>query len=180
MEKTFVMIKPDGVKRGLVGQVIARFERAGLTLLALKMVTPSREMVEAHYPSTDTWLITSGEKTLKFYKMIGIDIKEHLGTKSALEIGRIVKDRIVDFVSSGPAVCMVWEGTQAIQNARKLVGSTFSIEAHPGTIRGDVTCDSPDLSNVRHRSTRNVVHASKDGEEARHEIMLWFSDEELH
>ena len=180
MEKTFVMIKPDGVKRGLVGQVIARIERAGFTLVALKMVYPSRELVETHYPSSDLWFTTSGEKTLQFYKETGLDIIEDLGTDSALEIGKIVKQRIVDFVSSGPIVCMVWEGNNAVEKVRQLVGSTFSIDAFPGTIRGDFACDSPDLSNKKYRSTRNVVHASGDQEEALHEIRLWFSEEELY
>jgi nucleoside-diphosphate kinase len=180
MEKTFVMIKPDGVKRGLTGQVIARIERAGFTLVALKMVHPSRELVETHYPSSDAWFTTSGKKTLQFYKETDLDIKEHLGTDSALEIGRIVKQRIIDFVSSGPVVCMVWEGNDAVEKVRQLVGTTFSIDAFPGTIRGDFACDSPDLSNKRYRSVRNVVHASKDHEEAFHEIRLWFSEEELY
>lgn len=180
MEKTFVMIKPDGVKRGLVGQVIARFERAGLTLIGVKIVHPSQEMVKTHYPSSDTWMIKSGRKTLEFYKETGSDIKKHLGTDSALEIGKIVKERIVDFVSSGPAVCMVWEGTHTVQRVRQLVGSTFSVRASPGTIRGDFACDSPDLANMKGRSARNVVHASGDLREAEHEIRLWFSEEELH
>lgn len=173
------MIKPDGVRRGLVGQVVARFEQAGLTLRALKMVHPSYEMVKTHYPSSDTWMIASGMKTLEFYKEIDTDITDHVGTDSALEIGRIIKERIIDFVSSGPAVCMVWEGTQAVQRVRQVVGSTFSVQASPGAIRGDFACDSPDLANLKGRSARNVVHASGDAKEADHEIRLWFSEEEL-
>lgn len=180
MEKTFLMIKPDGVNRGLVGDVITRCERAGFRLVALKMVHPSREMVEKHYPSSDVWLIASGEKTLIFYRERKLNIKKHLGTDSAVEIGRIVKERIIDFISSGPVVVMVWEGVHTVEKVRQLVGSTFSIEAGSGTIRGDFACDSPDLSNVRHRSTRNVVHASGDCEEADNEIKLWFSEDEIY
>ncbi|MBU7009968.1 MAG: nucleoside-diphosphate kinase [Theionarchaea archaeon] len=180
MEKTFVMIKPDGVKRGLIGQVIARFERAGLKLIGLKMVHPTKEMVEKHYPSTEKWFTTVGEKTLSSYKEMGLDPKEHLGTDSALEIGKIVKGWLLDFISSSPVVCMVWEGNHAIQNVRRLVGNTLPIKANPGTIRGDFTCDSPDLANKKHRPIRNIVHASGDSEEAGHEISLWFTQKEIH
>lgn len=180
MEKTFVMIKPDGVKRGLIGEVIARFEQAGLKLVGLKMVHPTKEMVEKHYPSTEKWFTTVGEKTLSSYKEMGLDPKEHLGTDSALEIGKIVKGWLLDFISSSPVVCMVWEGNHAIQNVRRLVGNTLPIKANPGTIRGDFTCDSPDLANSKHRPIRNIVHASGDPEEAGHEISLWFTQKEIH
>lgn len=180
MERTFVMIKPDGVKRGLTGQVIARFERAGLKLVGLKMVHPTKEMVEKHYPSTDKWFTIVGEKTLTSYKELGINPKEHLGTDSALEIGKIVKGWLKEFISSAPVVCMVWEGNHAIQNVRRLVGNTLPIKASPGTIRGDFTCDSPDLANVKQRPIRNLVHASGDPEEAQHEITLWFTQEEVY
>lgn len=173
------MIKPDGVTRGLTGTVIARFERAGLKLVGLKMVHPTQEMVERHYPSTEKWFTTVGEKTLSSYKELGMDPKEHLGTDSALEIGKIVKEWLKEFISSSPVVCMVWEGNHAIQNVRRLVGNTLPIKANPGTIRGDFTCDSPDLANVKHRPIRNIVHASGDPEEAAHEISLWFTKEEI-
>lgn len=178
-ERTFVMIKPDGVKRGLVGQIIARFERAGLNLVALKMVHPTREMVESHYPSTEKWFQTVGNKTLNSYREFGLDPKEHLQTDQALEIGKIVKEWLIDFISSSPVVCMVWEGNHAIENVRRLVGNTLPIKANPGTIRGDFTCDSPDLANKGHRPIRNLVHASGDAEEAHHEIMLWFTEAEI-
>lgn len=174
------MIKPDGVKRGLIGEIIARFERSGLKLVALKMVHPTRDMVEKHYPSTDIWFRTVGEKTLNSYKEFGLNPKEHLGTDSALEIGKTVKGWLIDFISSGPVVCMVWEGNHAIENVRRLVGNTLPIKAAPGTIRGDFTCDSPDLANVGHRPIRNLIHASGDAAEAHHEITLWFTEKEIH
>jgi len=180
MERTFVMIKPDGVNRGLVGQIIARFERAGLKLVALKMVHPTREMVEKHYPSTDEWFETAGNKTLTSYREYGMDPKEHLGTASAAEIGKIIKGWLIDFLSSSPVVCMVLEGNHAIENVRRLVGNTLPIRADPGTIRGDFTCDSPDLANLKHRPIRNLVHASGDPKEAAHEIALWFTEKEIY
>ena len=180
MERTFVMVKPDGVKRGLTGQIIARFERAGLKLVALKMVHPTQEMVEKHYPSTEKWFTTVGEKTLSSYRELGMDPQEHLGTDQALEIGKIVKGWLKEFISSSCVVCMVWEGNHAIGNVRRLVGNTLPIKANPGTIRGDFTCDSPDLANMKHRPIRNVVHASGDPEEAQHEIRLWFTEKEIY
>ncbi len=180
MEKTFVMVKPDGVNRGLIGEVITRFERAGLKLVGLKMVHPTKEMVKNHYPSTEKWFTIVGEKTLTSYKEMGLNPAEHLGTDKAGEIGRIVKGWLVDFISSSPVVCMVWEGNHAIQNVRRLVGNTLPIKANPGTIRGDFTCDSPDLANMKNRPIRNIVHASGDPEEAHNEINLWFTDKELH
>lgn len=180
MERTFVMVKPDGVQRGLVGEIIARYERAGLTLVGLKMVHPTKEMVEKHYPSTEEWFKTAGEKTLNSYREFGLDPREHLGTDSAVEIGKIVKKWLIQFISSSPVVCMVWEGNHAIENVRRIVGNTLPIKALPGTIRGDFSCDSPDLANAKHRPVRNLVHASGDPEEARHEIMLWFKEEELY
>ena len=180
MERTFVMVKPDGVKRGLTGQIIARFERAGLKLVALKMVHPTEEMVENHYPSTENWFQTVGKKTLGAYQELGMNPKEHLGTDDPGKIGKIVKGWLKEFISSSPVVCMVWEGNHAIQNVRRLVGNTLPIKANPGTIRGDFTCDSPDLANVRHRPIRNIVHASGDPEEAQHEINLWFTEQEIY
>ena len=180
MEQTFVMVKPDGVQRGLIGDIIARFERAGLKLVALKMVHPTKEMVENHYPSTEKWFTIVGKKTLTSYKEMGFNPADHLGTDNAEEIGKIVKGWLIDFISSSPVVCMVWEGNHAIQNVRRLVGNTLPIKANPGTIRGDFTIDSPDLANTKRRPIRNIVHASGDTEEARHEIGLWFSKKEIH
>jgi nucleoside-diphosphate kinase len=174
------MIKPDGVQRGLVGEIISRFERAGLKLVGLKMVHPTRESVKSHYPSTDSWFTIVGEKTLNSYAEFGLDPMKDLGTTSALEIGKVVKGWLMDFISSGPVILMVWEGNHAIQNVRRLVGNTLPIYANPGTIRGDFACDSPDLANEKLRPIRNLIHASGDSEEAQHEISLWFRKEELH
>lgn len=179
MERTFVMVKPDGVRRGLTGKVIARFEQAGLKLVGMKMVHPTKEKVKDHYPSSESWFKTAGGKTLSSYKEQGLDPKEHLGTDSALEIGKIIKGWLVEFISSSPVVCMVWEGNHAIKNVRRIVGNTLPLNAAPGTIRGDFALDSPDLANERTRPIRNIVHASGDPEEASHEISLWFDPDEL-
>jgi nucleoside-diphosphate kinase len=178
-EQTFVMIKPDGVLRSLVGLVISRFEAAGLKVVGLKMVHPTREIVEKHYPSTEEWFRTVGQKTLKSYAEYRLDPMKDIGTTSDLEIGKIVKHWLVGYISSSAVVVMVIEGNHAIDAVRKIVGHTLPLFASPGTIRGDYSVDSPDLANVKKRPVRNIIHASGSKEEAEHEIKLWFSEKEI-
>ena len=174
MERTLVIVKPDGVERGLVGSVLARFEATGLRIRQLEMRVPSREIVSAHYPSDDAWLRTVGSKTLEDYASKNVDPISKLGTSDSLEIGRRVKGWLVDFMSSGPVVVVVLEGNRSIDAVRKLVGATLPVLAAPGTIRGDFSTDSPDLANDEQRPVRNLIHASGDADEAEREIKLWF------
>ncbi len=174
MERTLVIVKPDGVERGLVGRVLARFEATGLRIRQLEMRVPSREIVAAHYPSDDAWLRTVASKTLEDYAGKNIDPRSKLGTSDPLEIGRRVKGWLVDFMSSGPVVVVVLEGNRSIDAVRKLVGATLPVLAAPGTIRGDLSTDSPDLANDEQRPVRNLIHASGDPDEAEREIKLWF------
>ena len=135
-ERTFIAIKPDGVQRGLVGEIIGRFERKGFKLVGLKQLVPSRALAEQHYG--------------------------------------VHKDRpffagLVEFITSGPVVGMVWEGDGVIASARKLIGATKPLESEPGTIRGDLAI------NIG----RNVIHGSDASETAEFEIALWFASSEL-
>ncbi len=180
MERTFVMIKPDGMQRGLVGDIIGRFERCGLKIVAMKLTKASKDRVRNHYPSSEKWFKIVGQKTLKSYEEYGLDPKKDLGTDNDLEIGKIVKDWLVEFISSGPVVCMILEGNHAIDNVRRIVGNTLPIFAKPGTIRGDFSIDSADFANVKRRPIRNIVHASGDKEEAKHEVNLWFKEAEIY
>lgn len=136
MERTYIMVKPDGVQRRLTGEILRRFENRGLRLVGLKMLVPPRATAEAHY---------AVHKAKPFY------------------------GDLVDFVTSGPVVAMVWEGQDAIKIARQMIGATKPLEAMPGTIRGDYTSDM--LSNL--------IHGSDAPETARDEIALWFTPEEL-
>ncbi|WP_269622114.1 nucleoside-diphosphate kinase [Prochlorococcus marinus] len=136
-ERTFLAIKPDGVQRGLVGEILGRFERKGFKLVALKQLIPSRELAEQHY---------GVHKERPFFR------------------------GLVDFITSGPVVAMVWEGEGVIASARKLIGSTKPLEAEPGTIRGDLAV------NIG----RNVIHGSDGHETASFEIGLWFDIAELN
>ena len=179
-ERTFVMVKPDGVIRGLVGEIISRFEKRGLKIIALKMVRPTREHIEAHYPSNDGWFGSVGSKTAAFYTDKGDNVQKHFGTDDHVAIGKQVKGWIGDYITSGPVVPMIVEGMHAITAVRKIVGHTFPIEALPGTIRGDFSVDTPSAANAEKRVVKNIIHASGNPEEASHEIEHWFSPEEIH
>lgn len=131
MERTFLMIKPDGVKRHLVGEIIRRFEQKGFTLVALSQLTPSRELAEAHY---------AVHRERPFFK------------------------DVVDFITSGPVVAMVWEGDDIVSLARKMMGATKPADAVPGTIRGDFS----------HSVAQNLIHGSDSPDTSATEISLWF------
>ncbi|MBE9183258.1 nucleoside-diphosphate kinase [Microcoleus sp. LEGE 07076] len=136
MERTFLAIKPDGVQRGLVGEIIGRFEAKGFTLVGMKLITASRELAEQHY---------AVHKERPFFA------------------------GLVDFITSGPMVAMVWEGSGVVASARKMIGATNPLNSEPGTIRGDLAV------NVG----RNIIHGSDAVETANQEISLWFKAEEL-
>lgn len=181
MEQTVVLVKPDGVKRGLVGEIVSRFEKVGLKIVAMKMVWVDEEMVRRHYPtSREEWVKKVGEKTLEAYKAYGQDPGEKIGTTDPKEIGLKVCDWLVDYLTSGPVVAMVLEGPHAISVVRKMVGHTYPETAAAGTIRGDYSVDSTDIANEKKRSARNLVHASGNAEEAQFEKELWFRQEEIH
>lgn len=181
MERTLVVVKPDGVQRGLCGEIVSRFERAGLKILAMKMVWVDKAHVEKHYPESRTELIkTIGTKTLESYAKQGKDVVAELGTDDPMKIGTMINRWNMDYLSSGPVLAMVLEGIHAIENVRMLTGNTFPTLAMPGTIRGDYSIDSPVLANARKRPVRNMIHASGTKEEANYEIDLWFRENELH
>jgi nucleoside-diphosphate kinase len=181
MERSLVLIKPDGVKRGIVGQIVTRFETAGIKLVGMKMVWVSKELIDKHYPDDRTeFLKGMGEKTLASYKEYGKNPKKELGTDDPLEIGKMVNAWNKEFLTAGPVVAMVLEGNHVIDNVRRLVGATLPTFAAPGTIRGDFSVDSPVLANERKRAVKNLIHASGNPEEAKLEIDLWFVPEELH
>ncbi len=179
-ERSLVFLKPDGVQRGLVGEVVGRFERAGLKLAGMKMLWPDRSLLDRHYPKDEAFLKTIGGKTKEAFAAYGLDVKKETGTDDAREIGTQVRGWLIDYVSSGPVVAFVLEGIHAVSVVRKLVGDTLPYRAAPGTIRGDFSVDSPTVANLMKRPVRNLIHASGSVEEASVEIPLWFRKEELH
>ncbi len=179
-ERTFCLIKPDGVKRGLIGDIIQRIEKAGLKVVAMKMLVPTEEQVKKHYPVSDeAWVARLGEKSLSAFDNLEADAAEVLGTTDKTKIGKNVVVGLVEFMTSGPVVAMVVEGIQAVDMVRKLAGHTLPFKADVGTIRGDYSVDSPSVANVEGRSIHNLFHASEVAAEAEYEINLWFEDQEI-
>ena len=150
VEKTLVLIKPDGVKRGLVGRILSRFEDAGLKIIAMKL----RQSDEAH--------------ALKHYTE---DIEKRRGKK--------VRDMLVDFLKSGPVLAIVLEGVNAIENVRKMVGATEPKSAAPGTIRGDFSHISFAYADAKGKVVENLIHSSSDAADAEREVWLWFNEDEI-
>lgn len=179
-ERTFLMVKPDGVRRGLVGEIVRRLEQRGLKIVALTMFQPTREQMDDHYPKKEEWIRRLGQKTLTTYAKYGYDANAELGTEDELEIGKMVRGWLLDFMTSAPLVKMVVQGVHAVDMVRKLCGATMPALAEMGTIRGDFSVDSAASANKEKRSVYNLVHASETPEEAAHEIQHWFSPDEIH
>lgn len=174
-QRTLVLVKPDGVQRHLVGDILHRFEQAGLKIVGLKLVWATPRIIDLHYRHDAEYLTSIGEKTIKGMEQLGVPVH---GTP--LEIGRRVRSYLSRHLSIGPVVAIVLQGTNAIRNARQLVGSTDPLVADIGSIRGDLTIDTIQLADLEERAVRNLVHASGDPEEAEREIPIWFSADELH
>jgi nucleoside-diphosphate kinase len=172
IEKTLILIKPDGVKRGLIGEIVIRFEKLGLKLVGLKMVHADKNFAVKHYPVTEDWYKKVGSNTLKDAEKYGLGAKETMGTEDPIEIGKKVHEWNVNFLTSGPLIAMVAEGVHAIETVRKIAGTTVPNTANPGTIRGDLATTSALHSNVKNRAIQNLVHTSGDKEEAEREIGL--------
>lgn len=136
-EKTFLLIKPDAVRRGLSGEIIKRIEARGLKIIALGMVRATEDQVDGHYPKDKKWIKRLGEKTLKTYKNYDINPEEELGTSDAMEIGKMVRQWNIEYLTEAPLIKMVIQGVHAIDMVRKLVGDTIPAFAEMGTIRGD-------------------------------------------
>lgn len=180
IERSLVLLKPDAVVRGVTGEILHRFERVGLKIVGMKMVHADVEFVKEHYLTTDEKLKIIGERTLADCKEYDIDVEANMGTKDPVEIGRQVWNWNVEFLSSGPVLAIVFEGVNAVQNIRNMVGSTVPSKAAPGTIRGDFSLDTAVGANKRKRTVFNLIHASGSTEEALDEIKLWFSDKEIY
>jgi len=176
MEKSLVLIKPDGVQRGLIGEIIGRFERAGLKLIAIKMVHASHEDVDKHYALTEEWMRNVYEKAKSKFDADG----QKFPFPDHVSYGKKIKSELLEYLKSAPIIAMVWEGGGAVSIIRKLVGATEPSGALPGTIRGDLALDNYGMSNGQNRPVRNLVHASGTADEAKNEIKVWFTDTELY
>jgi nucleoside-diphosphate kinase len=153
IQRTLIIFKPDAVQRGLIGEILARFERVGLKIVGAKMIAPTRDQYYEHYENIGKMISRRGQKAF---------------------------DVTVDFMLQGPVVAMVLEGIDAVSLVRKLVGTTEPKSAEVGTIRGDYSHISFDYADATGKSTPNLIHASGNLEEADKEINYWFADNELY
>lgn len=153
VEKTLVLFKPDALQRGVVGEILTRFERVGLKIVGTKMIAPDRDHYYKHYEEIGKMVTRRGEETFNI---------------------------TLDLMLSGPVIAMVFEGIEAVALVRKLVGTTEPKSAAPGTIRGDFSHMSFGFADSAKKGIPNLIHASGDPEEAEQEIGHWFSDDELY
>ena len=174
-ERSLVLIKPDGVQRSLVGEIITRFEKKGLKVTAMKMIWPTLEMAKKHYDQPVEAMMLLGNRTLASYAEKGI--KHRLS--DPMEIAREIQGRLLKYLVVGPVVAMVIEGAHAIAHVRKIRGVTNPLAADMGTITGDYTIDSYFIADADERAIRNLVHASGTVEEAENEIKIWFKENEI-
>jgi|SRR3989338_5922828 len=151
IEKTLVLIKPDGMQRCLTGRIISRFEDSGFKIIGMKMQWVEKEFAKKHYTE---------------------DIEK--------KRDKVVREKLIDFITAGPILAICLEGVNAIENIRKIVGDTEPRKALPGTIRGDFAHVTYEYSDSRNLAVKNLIHASSSNEDADNEIKLWFSSDELY
>ena len=173
-EQTFVLIKPDAVQKGLIGEIIRRFEQRDLKIVALEMFQPTLKQIDEHYPKDAAWITRLGEKSLSTYKKYNIDPIPLVGSDDPAKIGPLVREWVIDYMASAPLVGMIVRGLHAVDIVRKISGDTLPFRAEIGTIRGDFSIDSPALANAEKRAVMNLIHASETSQEAEHEIKHWF------
>ncbi len=153
MEKSLIILKPDAVQRGLAGEIISRFEKAGLKIVGVKMLQPSEDHYHEHYEGISKMISRRGDKAFKV---------------------------TLEMMQSGPVIAVVLEGVEAIKQIRKMVGTTEPQSAAPGTIRGDYAHMSFSHADNKNIGVPNLVHASGDSQEAEKEIAHWFKEDDLY
>lgn len=178
-QKALLIIKPDGVQRGLCGAILKRFERVGLTIIGFKFMKADAQTVKNHYPENDIWFGKVGQRTLTNYAKKGLDVKKVFGTDDAVAIGKTVKQWLITYFQESPVLVAAVTGYETIEIVRKISGNTIPVLAAAGTVRGDFSHDTIDLANEQNRPLRNLIHASDAVEDGEKEVALWFKPEEL-
>lgn len=177
MERSLVLVKHDGVSRGLIGKIVSRFEDVGLKICAMKMVWADEELAGNHYTMDEEWAKNVYDKTKKTREAAG----DEFPFEDPIAYGEMIRSWNINFLREGPVVAMVIEGPHAVDLVRKILGATEPRQAIPGTIRGDyASVESYPLANDKQRVLRNLVHGSDSAENAEREISLWFNKEEIH
>ena len=171
-EQTLVLIKPDGVQRGIIGEIITRFERVGMKIVGMKMIQASRETLEKHYFKDKKWLTEKGEL-----------YKEKLNLPQdtdAIKVGKEIVESLIKDMQISPIIAIVLEGHNSVHTVKRLTGPTNIDEALPGTIRGDFSHDTFELANKSSRPNLTIIHATDNPKESKKEIDFWFSPDEIH
>ena len=171
-EGTLVILKPDAIARGIMGEIVSRFEKIGLKIVGMKMEFATREQLEKHYYKDEEWLVSKGKGLIKN--------KGYAEDYDAKKAGQEIVDGLINDMMILPVVLMVIEGHNVVKVVKKLTGPTNIEEAMPGTIRGDYSHDTYGLANILNRPILTVIHASGEKHEAEHEIKIWFKPEEVH
>jgi nucleoside-diphosphate kinase len=169
-ERTLVIFKPDVLARGLTGEILARFERIGLKVVALKMVQADPKIAAEHYKKDDEWLVRKGKQIMQTLNIKDGEPKRY---------GQTILDTLSKDIQLYPIVAIVLEGHKAVSLVKKMVGPTNPEEAMPGTIRGDYSQDTYLLANMMERPVINIIHCTDDPKEADREIALWFKKNEI-
>lgn len=173
-ERSLIIVKPDGVQRGLLGEIIQRFERTGLKFTGFKFLIPTEAQLLAHYNKDEEWFLKKGNRIIEDLTAQGLPVE-----KEPMEYGRGIIDTIIHYMTAAPVLAMVVEGNQSVAIVTKITGSTEPATSDVGTIRGDLTVDSYGHSTVENRAVRNLIHCSESPEEAEREIKVWFDESEL-
>ena len=173
-ERTLVILKPDAIQRSLTGEIIKRIEQSGLKFVAFKFLIPTEKQCWDHYSKDEKWFLEKGARIIEDRKNQDLEVE-----KEPIEYGKDIIQGLVTFLTSGPVLGMIIEGNKSVGIVKKIVGGTEPLTSDVGTIRGDLTIDSYELSSVDNRAVRNLLHCSDKPKEAEREIKIWFDDKEI-
>lgn len=174
-ERTLVLIKPDAVLRKLIGEIVTRFEKKGLKIVAMKMQWPTKAQVEKHYTDSEEWLLGTGQRTYDGYLEKGME-----PPAQPRDLGLNTRRKLIESLRAGPVVAMVIEGAHAIEVVRKMRGATSPLFADVGTIGFDYSLESYELSDAGDWAIKNIIHGSDSPENAAAEMKIWFNEGEIH
>ncbi len=174
LERTLILAKQDAIHRGLVGEIIKRFEQKGMRLAAMKLIVATKDILEKHYTKDEAMQTETGERTIANWKERGVKVNE-----TPLEVGNRIRQWNMAALKDKPVVAMVFEGLHAVEIGRKIVGHTEPRQALPGTIRGDFSAESYQIADDKKRVLINLVHAAGKSHEAEREIKAWFKEKEI-
>lgn len=173
-ERSLVLIKPDAVTRKIVGELLSRFERKGLKITGMKMVWADEKLAGQHYTDSEEWLLDTGTNTYNSYKEKGVE-----PSLTPREFGLNTRRKLMEHITAGPVIAIVLEGAHVIEIVRKMRGSTSPLSADVGTIGFDYSVESYEMSDAGDWAIKNIIHASDSRENAKREIDIWFSKNEV-